>query len=180
MNRSKWFLAVGALSALTLTFVLSWAWASGGDSAAAPSPGSGPGTAKMDHGHRGRHGPLGFLAHELNLSDAQRDQIQAIFKASWDESASWRTQLDGLRQQVHDSVVANGFNEPQVRALVEANSPVMVAMTVHGIATLAKVRAVLTPEQQQRLDELRANRKDHGPGPGGESGFGPGFGPGPW
>jgi protein CpxP len=119
----------------------------------------------------GGFGPLGFMGRELNLTDDQRAQIKAIFMASRQDDAPWRQQLEELRTQVHDAVVANGYDEKQVRALVQAKSPAMVEMAVHGIATLAKVRAVLTPEQQQKLEQLQANRPQGG-------GFGPpGFGP---
>jgi Spy/CpxP family protein refolding chaperone len=119
------------------------------------------------------------MARELNLSDDQRAQIKAIMTASRADSAQWRSQLEELRQQVHDAVVANGYDEGQVRTLVQAKSSAMVDMTVHGVATLAKVRAVLTPDQQSKLEQLWASRPRGGPGMGGMGAeFGPpGFGP---
>jgi Spy/CpxP family protein refolding chaperone len=162
-------LAAALLSGFTAWAVLHAAESPG----AAQAPAMAGGDKHRGHGPMEGFGPFGFMARELNLSDDQRSRVKAIFAAARDEDAPIRQQLEELHQQVHDAIVTNGYNDSQIRALVQAKSSAMVEMAVHGIATLAKVRDVLTPEQQQKLEQLRANRPPHG-GPG----FGgPGFGP---
>lgn len=145
---------------------------------------AGPATEKSSGGnHRrgpgGEFGLLGHLSRQLDLTADQRSQIQAIMTASRGEDTQWRQQLEELRKQVHDTVVANGYDENQVRALVQAKSTAMIEMAVHGISTLARIRTVLTPEQQQKLEQLQANRPKGGPGFG-PLGSGPlGFGSAP-
>lgn len=170
-----------ALAAALLCAYTAWTVVHAADAqpaANAPAADKTPG-AHHRHGPDGEFGPLGYMGRQLNLTDDQRSQIMTIVTTSRGEDAPWRQQLEELRKQVHDSVVANGYDENQVRALVQAKSTAMVEMAVHGISTLARIRAVLTPEQQQKLEQIQANRPRGGPGFG-PPGFGPlGFGPPP-
>jgi Spy/CpxP family protein refolding chaperone len=148
--------------------------------AAAPADANaGPAGPAHDGGrHHGPRGPLGFLGRTLNLTDDQKQQIRTIMDNSRTASAPIRAQLKTLHQQVHDAIVANGYQESQVRPLVQAQSQVLVDLAVERIATMAQVRAVLTPAQQQQLEQLRAQRPDGGPEPGPGMGMGMGMGMG--
>lgn len=113
--------------------------------------GFGPGMMAM-----GGFGPMRGLMSDLDLSDDQKTQLRNIARSGWEQSAASRAQLNAVRQQIEASVAANGFNEAEVRALVDSATPVMADLMVDTVRRLGEMRAVLTPEQQQRFDARRA------------------------
>lgn len=131
-----------------------------------------PGTQGADRpiGMQGgyRHGGGGSMGggfggmsalRDLDLSDEQRTQVRSIMQNSWQQGAARRQELQSLRQELETTVLKNGFNEAEVRALITARTPLMTDQMVDMVRTMAEVRAVLTPEQQQALDAKRAERK---------------------
>lgn len=114
------------------------------------------------HGHRGG-GPDGFglgflegrMAERLDLSQEQRDQIEAILEQG-------RPAVDTLRQQLRDgretfraSHQPGDFNEAEVRAHAQAQARVRTELMVETMRLKSQVFAVLTPEQQDQLAQLR-------------------------
>jgi Spy/CpxP family protein refolding chaperone len=114
--------------------------------------GPGPGMFPM----MGAMGPMRGLLADLDLTDDQKSQLRAIVRNGWEQSADERVQLEAIRQQIEASVTAGGFNEPEVRALVDSGTPIMASLMVDMIRGMSEMRAVLTPEQQQIFDTRRA------------------------
>jgi Spy/CpxP family protein refolding chaperone len=54
---------------------------------------------------------------------------------------------------------APSFSEPQVRAAAQALAEVQADLTVQQARLRSDVYALLTPEQQQRLQEIQAERE---------------------
>lgn len=122
-------------------------------------PGGPMGPGRMGRrGPGGPGGPGGIVPglRALNLSDTQREQVKAVmdghkaeFDAQFQKAAAARTAL-------HDAVTAETFDEGGVRqksadlAQVEADGAVLRAK-VHS-----EVWALLTPDQQQKARDLRA------------------------
>jgi Spy/CpxP family protein refolding chaperone len=104
-------------------------------------------------------GPMRGLVADLDLTDDQRHQLRTIVRNGWEQSAAQRARLDELRRQIESTVRANGFNEAEVRALVDSGTPVMADLIVDMVRGMSEMRAVLTPEQQQRFDAWRAERE---------------------
>jgi Spy/CpxP family protein refolding chaperone len=104
-------------------------------------------------------GPMRGLMADLDLTDDQRHQLRTIVRNGWEQSAAQRARLDELRRQIESTVRANGFNEAEVRALVDSGTPVMADLIVDMVRGMSEMRAVLTPEQQQRFDAWRAERE---------------------
>lgn len=104
-------------------------------------------------------GPMRGLMSDLNLTTEQKDQLRTIVRDGWQQSANQRTQLDSLRQQIEAAVRANGFNEAEVRTLVDSGMPIMADLMVDMVRRMSEMRAVLTPEQQQLFDQRRAERE---------------------
>ena len=113
--------------------------------------GFGPGMMGM-----GGFGAMRGLMADLNLTDDQKSQLRTIARSGWEQSADERAQLDALRKQIEASVVAGGYSEPEVRALVNSGTPVMADLMVDMVRGLSDMRAVLTPEQQKVFDARRA------------------------
>ncbi|MGF1469144.1 MAG: Spy/CpxP family protein refolding chaperone [Sandaracinaceae bacterium] len=86
------------------------------------------------HGHRGPLARARFLARELDLTETPRAQVRALVQGGHQQARALRSSME---------------RGPELREAVR---------TVRA-STMAQVRAVLSPEQQARLDELRAERR---------------------
>jgi Spy/CpxP family protein refolding chaperone len=95
-----------------------------------------------------------MMTKHLSLTDAQQAQIKQIFADS-----------DAKMKAAHDNAGAGGKKDmrEQMKAAMEDRQ--------------SKVRAVLTPDQQKKYDEMVAKMKEHmgehhdhgGPGGGGDN-----------
>jgi Spy/CpxP family protein refolding chaperone len=118
-----------------------------------PPPEGRPGEGRPGPGGR-RGDVLGPLAHDLNLTDAQKEQIKQL-------ADSFEASTQNLREQMHkaggtplDGLDAN-FDEATVRAAAQARASVQVEMDVAHAKMLSQVYALLTAEQKAKLAELR-------------------------
>jgi Spy/CpxP family protein refolding chaperone len=120
-----------------------------------------PGHGPRGHGHGEMHGFMGgFLAEDLELSDAQREEISGIMDAAREEGAPLWEQMEASRQALKDATTAEPFDENAVRAAAAQMGAVTAEMAIHRAGVLAQVRSVLTPEQQARADELHQSMED--------------------
>jgi Spy/CpxP family protein refolding chaperone len=108
-------------------------------------------------------GPLGMMGRELrmlDLTDAQHQQVRAVFDSHKDELKAIGDRMQAARKALQDAITADTFDEIAIRtkaaevALVDADAAVLHAK-MH-----AAVVAVLTPEQQQKAKELRGTREN--------------------
>ena len=151
-KRVMTWLAVAGLVAGAAVFGVAQAVdGSGGGSGGSPGPGR-----AMHGGGFGGMGPMRGLMRDLDLTDEQRTQLRSIAKTSWERSAARRAELESLRKQIETTVIANGFNEAEIRGLIEARSSLLADTMVDVVRAMAEMRSVLTPEQQKRFDERRA------------------------
>src|SRR3984957_18269855 len=100
------------------------------------------------HGHRGA-----FLSSQLNLTPAQQTQTKAIFQDARQSAQPVRQQLKQTRQSLRAAVQANNTAQIQQLAATEGSEVGQLA-AIRGSA-MAKVYQTLTPEQQQKLAQLR-------------------------
>src|SRR5437868_6103243 len=128
-------------------------WAQG------PGGGGGRGPGRFG-GPLGAGGPMGMLppmlGRELQLTDAQRDQIKSIADSHRDE---WKALADRQRaahEALQAAVTAEAVNESAIReksaelAAVEADAAVARA---HAHAEIVQI---LTADQKAKLKELEA------------------------
>ena len=116
------------------------------------------GGGKGGHGRGHRGGFLNQrLAEKLNLTDAQKSQIQAIQKGFRENNAQAFENAKVLRQQVREARQANDT------AKLESLKPAMEAQRTQfqqlREAQKQQVLAVLTAEQRAQLEALKAERK---------------------
>ena len=103
-------------------------------------------------------GPMGVIPglRALNLSDTQREQIKAVMDAHKGEFDAQMQKAGPARKALNDAVMAESFNEATVRqkatdlATAEADGAVLRAKV------FSEVWALLTPEQQTKARELKA------------------------
>ena len=125
--------------------------------AAQPGPGrwrGGPGGPADGRGGAALH--IGEL-RGLDLSDAQREQVRGIVASHRDETRAvherQRTAMRALEE------AARGTDEAAIRQQAEAVGVVMADAAVLRSRVRAEVWAVLTPDQQARAEQLRAERE---------------------
>ena len=161
-----------------------------------PPPGRGPdgqgGPGGRGPGMMGR-GPGGPMAGmmmrglgQLDLTDQQKADVKKVMESNRDVTKGIAARMIAAREALGDAVTVDGkIDEADIRAkatalgLVEADAAILRA-NVH-----AQVFALLTPEQQAKARQLRAEGKGHmkqmlgrgmgrgmGRGPGGPRGMG--------
>jgi Spy/CpxP family protein refolding chaperone len=101
--------------------------------------------------------PMEAMARHLDLSEEQQTAIRKSFEDSKKQGQALREQIDELRKQVAESVRENGYQEDQIRLMVENNIPLMVDAIMLRIGTMAGIYEQLTPEQQAEADEFLEN-----------------------
>ena len=98
----------------------------------------------------------------LDLSDEQRGQIAGIRERSRADAGEMREQMQALHEEIRASIEAGGFNETQVRVLIDSRAQLLVDSMLHRVRTQAEIGAVLTPEQRAKMAELRERRSHRG------------------
>lgn len=121
-----------------------------------------------------RHGGDGFMGQNgqggmklemlkvaLDLTEQQEAEIQQIISTQREKVDPLREQVRANREAIHEVMEQDVLNEEQLHALVQEQSKLHTEMMVGKHATKAKIDQVLTPEQQQKHEELREIRKEH-------------------
>jgi len=131
-------LAAGALTA-------AWAHARGG----------GPGNMMF-----GRH--MGWIARKLDLTDAQKTQIQSMIRAERPNFQPLVKQLAANHQQMLVATRGGSFDEAQVRTLANQQAQTLAELMVVRERLISKVyTTVLTTDQKTKADALRQHMLDH-------------------
>ncbi len=115
--------------------------------------------ASRHEGHRGggmRGGFGGRFAENLNLTDAQKEQLKQI-SARYREGAKAQRQQrgEGRRRGGFDAFNGGVFNEAEVRAAAQARANARVEREVARARMMSEMYAVLTPEQKTQLAAAR-------------------------
>jgi Spy/CpxP family protein refolding chaperone len=117
-------------------------------------------------GHRwGRFGAMGYVAHELDLSNVQRQQIRSMWQAE-------RPAISGLVQEFSteskamDQATTNGtLDESKVQEIAARQGVTLSKLLVEKERFKSRIYAsVLNPEQRTKADKLQSQwheRLDH-------------------
>jgi Spy/CpxP family protein refolding chaperone len=132
--------------AVALTGFVGIAWAVGANDSAAP--------------HALRHALLGKLV-ELGVSQAQKQQIHAALRESRPTIKPLVTQYvqehRALRKTIHTAPV----NEAAIRAQAARVAQIEADLDVKRAYISERIRAVLTPEQVEKLKQIAATVDTH-------------------
>jgi Spy/CpxP family protein refolding chaperone len=143
MNVRRWrIVALACALAATLTA-----------RAAAGPPDGGP-------GHRGPHGPppveiLGAEAERLGLDQDTRTHIRAIVEESRAEADALRRQTGEAREEMRRLLSSPEVEESAVMKQAETVGALELEEHKNWLRAMLRIRALLTPEQRQKLIELR-------------------------
>ena len=128
------------------------------------------------HGHGGPHGPgmrgggIPF-AHDLDLTDEQKAQIEKLMQGFHESTQSLHEQMRALHEGEADPLAGGAFDEAAVRKAAQARAAIQVELEVAHARLMSQIASVLTAEQKARLAERHKQFEQHH----GEHG-GPGFG----
>jgi Spy/CpxP family protein refolding chaperone len=112
--------------------------------------------------HRGFWGPppLEYVAHKLDLTAAQREQIKSICIAELPIVKPMLRQLLEENSQMPSS--AGTFDETRTRELADRQAATISQLLVERQRLISKIyNDVLTPTQRVKADQLRYHLNDH-------------------
>jgi protein CpxP len=139
-----------------LAVLLGTAMAKSQTSDEAPAP---PPAHEHAHGHAyGMRGDMmGFWAHALNLTDAQKAQMKTVMQKEHPTMKPLFQQEKQIDQQLRQYVEGT-YNEANVRTLATQKAQLEVEMTVQKTRIHNEMYQILTADQQAQLKDMEAKR----------------------
>ena len=160
MTRVGYLAAAGALAAVLTT---------GGAVLAQGDPGGGP--------RRGPGGPAGFgrfggpgvglPLRELNLSEAQQQQIKGVEQRYRDQNQQLADRLRTAADAQRKAIETEPVNDNAIRSATQALADVEADAAIARAHLRSEIFSLLTPEQQAQAKKLEAERGTHEGGPRG-------------
>ena len=119
-------------------------------------------------GHDGkRQGAMSYEQHEermgqrlekmgtiLDLTEEQKSQLEALSNKHWQEKQPLRELIQASRDELREAQTADNFNEADFRAKAARHAELKTEMMVTRAKMKLEMRALLTPEQQEKADKL--------------------------
>jgi protein CpxP len=108
-------------------------------------------------------GPMGmggFGLRGLDVTDAQRQQIQGIFEAHKDQLKAVGDATMEARKALHEAMASDAADEATIRRLSAAVGAAETEALVLQVKVRKEAFQVLTPEQQQKAKELRGRMNE--------------------
>ena len=117
----------------------------------------GPGRGRGGPGGPG--GPLaGLPLRELNLTDAQREQVKQIVDSRQQDMRAIGEKAMAAHLALHAATTSPSFDEGLVRAKAAEVAAIDADMAVSRARIFADVFKILTPEQQAKAKEFSGSR----------------------
>ena len=107
-------------------------------------------------GLRGRGFAAGFALGQLDLSDAQKQQVRDIMQRHRQQSQPVMQRLQAAMQAQRAAITAVPVNEAAVRQAAAALAAVQADMAVEQARMHADIFSILTVEQQEKAKQLEA------------------------
>lgn len=109
--------------------------------------------------HRGpdkESGACGFkMLRGLDLTEAQTDQIVAIFDKHADEHETLRQNMRDARTALREAVHSDADNEAAIRDAAQKVGEQLAELSVHRSNVYAEIQSVLTEDQAEQLKEMK-------------------------
>jgi Spy/CpxP family protein refolding chaperone len=108
------------------------------------------------HHGRGFDRGLAMLAWKLDLTDAQRAQVKAMFNSEWPTVQPLLQQLVTEQDQMIAATSKGTFDEAKVKAIADQQSQAVSQLLVEKERFISQVyNNVLNPEQRTKADAMR-------------------------
>ncbi len=108
-----------------------------------------------------RDGGMPRLFERLDLSQQQRDQINQIMDEGKQARQERKKALWENREALRNQAMADTYDAQRVQELADQQAKLDAELTVMRTETFHRVYSVLTPDQKQKLAEMKRQRKDH-------------------
>ena len=119
----------------------------------------GPGPGGMGHGWGGPGHGMAFLGRELNLTDAQKDQVKTIMKANHANMKTVMQQMAENRKALLAATANGVYDAAKIQALANQQAQLMAAMIMNREAVQHQIYTqVLTSDQQAKAEQLRTQQ----------------------
>lgn len=106
------------------------------------------------------------VLEKLNLTDAQKEQIEALRTNSRDAGKEFFEKVRTADQQLRTLVESGNFNEENARRILTAKASAQTELELVRLRTDAAVFAVLTADQKAQLAQMKEERPPFPPGEG--------------
>ena len=102
------------------------------------------------------HGPLGYIAHQLNLNDTQESQIKSILQTERPAFSSLIHEFTAESNEMDAANAQGNLDESKVQEIAARQGATVAKFLVEKERLKSKIyTTVLTPEQRPRADELQ-------------------------
>jgi periplasmic protein CpxP/Spy len=109
-------------------------------------------------GPLGRRG-VGLALNELNLTDAQREQVREIRERFRDQTRQFAERLNAAAEKQRQAIETLPVNETLIASTTQDMTQSQVDIAIQEARLNSEIWSVLTPEQQAQATKLRAERK---------------------
>jgi protein CpxP len=116
--------------------------------------GGGPGTMTFEQHEERVENKLERMGAILELTEAQKVEIAALFNDQWQDHQQLREQMHASRDEMRDVHSPGDFNETDFRAKAAKRSELKTEMMVQKAKLRQQVYNLLTPEQQEKADAI--------------------------
>lgn len=96
------------------------------------------------------------LAQRLDLTDEQQAQVKEIKDASWEKHQALREKMQNNREAMREAIESD--NTASIRSLADQKGDLIAEMSVLRANDRSKIKAVLTPEQQEEFADMKKRR----------------------
>src|ERR1700761_3573171 len=108
-----------------------------------------------DHGWQ-HHGPLGYVAHELDLSQAQKSQIQSLWQTERPTISALVHEFAAEAKEMDTARVQGNLDESKVQEIAVRQGATITKLLVEKERLKSKIYStVLNPEQRTKADALQ-------------------------
>jgi Spy/CpxP family protein refolding chaperone len=123
-----------------------------------PGPGSMRGRGPGGPGGPGDRG-AGIALRALDLTEAQREQVRQLTEQHREQTRTLAERVRTAGEAQREAMEATPFDEQNIRVTAQAFSEVQTDMAVQRARLRSDIHALLTPDQQQQLATMQAERE---------------------
>ncbi len=109
---------------------------------------------------------LEHMSRELNLTDAQKQQVKAVIDSVEPTAEGLHAKLEDIHKQIAAATANGQFDEAQVRNLANQQGQLEADLMVEHLRAMSKVYSILTPEQRTKAEEMHKREGPHERHPG--------------
>jgi Spy/CpxP family protein refolding chaperone len=110
---------------------------------------------RCEHGWH-HHGPLGYVAHELDLSQAQKSQIQSIWQTERPTISALVHECAAEAKEMDTATVQGNLDESKVQEIAARQGATITKLLIEKERLKSKIyTTVLNTEQRTKADALQ-------------------------